>query len=101
MCREFYTVAVGYVKIFNTEGKMEAVVLLPKKPSPAGSAASLGGELSALSEYRHSLSVPKCQCLRSQIWTYVCRISYDSAEFPDDSLGRHRGRNFGMVFFVQ
>lgn len=45
---EFYTVAVGYIKIFNIEEKMEGAVLLPKKTSLGASAASFRRELPAL-----------------------------------------------------
>lgn len=76
MCREFYTVVVGYVKIFNTEEKMEAAVLLPKKTSLAASAASWRRELPALSGDRYSFSVPECHPgLRSHMFAgYVMAV---------------------------
>lgn len=78
---EFYAVAVGYIKIFNIEEKMEAAVLLPKETSVGASAASLRRELPVLPG-----ADTTSQCLdvkpglKPQIWIYNSRISYDSAE---------------------
>lgn len=77
---EFYTVAVGYIKIFNIKEKLEGALLLPQKTSIGASAASLRRDVSGADT---ASQCPEVKLgLKHQIWIYNSRISCDSAEFP-------------------